>query len=266
MTHTFPRRLALATLIALTAAPAAAQVPFVQATRQIRTRTVEGEVKNVKGSRVFVEIDGETGPIPVDRNTRLNVAANGDRGFLTPGAVVVVNGTLRPDGTIAGASFTLHPDPKNTVTETARKVNAADPQITVAGRLVSLEPFVIKAIDPIAVVKPDEQNVGAFAPGGIDVVAASGKRGLVLTVKLRDGLPEEVRMQLGSSPALIAPGDWAAVTFGEDNPNAARAVNIRKTESLKSPASQAAAAKDAKEDKKAKGNKADAKEKDAAPE
>ena len=232
------RLTALAAAAAL-ASTAAAQGRYLQTQRNVQTKTVEGEVKAVQGPRVIVDVDGQTGPIPVDRNTQLNVTARGDAGFLTPGAVVVVSGTLRPDGTVAGGWFTLHPNAQETVTPTTRKVNAADPQVTVAGRLVSLEPFVIRTIDPIAVVRPDETNVGAFAPGGIDVSTAGAKSDLTLTVKLRDGKPKDVSMNLGSALALVEPGDTASMTFREDNPRAAWRVSIRKAEPMKSEAPKA---------------------------
>ena len=223
------------------ATPAAAQGRYVQVRQQVQTKTVEGEVKGMQGTRLIVEIDGQTGPIPVDRNTRLTVSATGDKGFLRPGAVVVVSGTLRPDGTVAGASFVLHPNAQQTITPTARKVNASDPQVTVAGSLVSLDPFVIRTIDPIAVVRPEEGNVGAWAPGGIDVSTANAKKDLMLTVKLRDGVPPEIPMDLGGTPGLIAEGDWAYVTFASDNPSVARAVRVRKAEPLKSAAPESEA-------------------------
>ena len=243
-----------ALLAALVTLPASAQNYGQQ--RQVRTKAVEGEIKEIRGSRLIVEIDGKTGPLPVDRNTELVVTGKGDLGFLRPGAVVVVSGTLRPDGTVAGADFAVHPDPKRSVDPQVRRVNAADPQITVAGRLLSLEPFQIKALDSIAMVKGEGDTWGINILGVGEVPPAGSIQNAVLTVNLRDGKPQEVSVNLGPSPQLIAPGDWFVASFREDRPQTPYHVRVRKEEPLKSGATPAD-----KDGEKTGGEKADGEKK-----
>ena len=247
-------------LAALAAAPAFGQ--FYGQQRQVRTKAVEGEIKEIRGSRLIVEIDGKTGPLPVDRNTNLMVTGKGDLGFLRPGAVVVVSGTLRPDGTVAGADFAVHPNPKQSVDPQVRRVNAADPQITVAGQLVSLEPFKIKALDSIAMVKGEGDNIGINIVGVGEVPPAGSIQNAVLTVNLRDGKPQEVSVNLGNSPQLIAPGDWFVASFREDRPQTPFHVTVRKEEPLKSGATPADKEGEKKDGEKSEGEKTDAEKPD----
>lgn len=193
----------------------------------VRSQTYQGEIKEVRGNTIIWESDGKTGPIPYDRATTLTVSGTGDAGFVTPGAVVTISGTLRPDKSIIGASMSVHANPKETGQAVRVTVSEADPQIRVKGQIVSFEPLTIKAIDGISMTQASQQNqrAGAMAPPAY---------GVVLQVKLRDPKPETVGLILGSAPRLIAAGDTATVTVREDRPKVASAISIRKTEPLKS--------------------------------
>lgn len=194
---------------------------------QIPTRSMQGEITEVRGRTLMWESDGKSGPIPYDQSTRLTVYASGDPGFVVPGAVVSVSGTLRPDQSVIGASLTVHVNPAQTAAMPGiARVNSSDPQINVKGRLVSLDPLAIKTIDGISMSTGQQQNqAGAVVPPIYDTV---------LKVKLRDPKPASVSLVLGSAPQLIAAGDRVTVTVAQNRPNVASAISVRKSDVLKS--------------------------------
>lgn len=197
------------------------------ATIFIQTKTMQGEIVAIQGSRLIWESEGKRGPIPYDQMTTLNVYASGDPGFVVPGAVVTVAGTLRPDKTITAAMITVHVNPGQTAALPGRaSVDTNDPEIQIKGRLVSVDPLVMKAIDGIAFVTgADDQRAGANVQPIYDAV---------LKISLRDPKPEQVSLMLGSAPKLIEVGDKVTVSVREDRPNVANYIGIQKSTVLQS--------------------------------
>lgn len=221
----------------------------------VRTKSFQGEITEVRGSTLIWETDGQTGPIPYNKNTRLNVTAKGDPGFVGLGSVVTVSGLLKPDKTIIDATMTVHLNPQQTANIGNANVNQNDPQITIKGRLVNLNPLTIKAIDTITMTSGGQANRAA---GGTSPPIF----GAVLPFKLRVAKPETINLLLGSAPNFIAAGDSATVVVAEDNPKVASSITIRKTEPLESPKARAAKAKadteKTEDDKKSDEEKTDA--------
>lgn len=242
------RALLLTTLTLTCTLPASAQrygrgMPRVQ----VPTKSMSGTIREVSGNKIVWECDGKSGPLPYDGSTQLTVTAQGDTGFVTPGAVVSVSGTLRAETkTITGASLTVHVNPAQTAGRPGRvTVNAGDPQINVKGQLVSLDPLVLKVMDGIVFVPArTEPNAVRAIPPVYDAT---------LQVKLREAKPESVGLALGSMPKLIAAGDSVTVTVRQDRPTVASAISIRKTEVLKSGRTKEDG--DKKETEKKDGNK-----------
>ena len=205
-----PARLtALACLLA--AVPAAAQQ---------RDGTYAGTVKGMQGRAMVVEVDGQTGPVPIDGQTRLSVSATGDAGFLKPGVAMAVTGSLRPEGKLTGARFTLHPNAAQTLKPRKRSVDAADPRLTVAARLVSAEPFAVRTLEPIEVTRDGRPVLQVPA-------------GQTLPVSLASKETQSVDIALGAAANLIAPGDAVRLTFNKGRA-AATAVAVTKAKPMSS--------------------------------
>ena len=187
---------------------------------QQREGTYAGTIKGVRGNVLLVEVDGQTGPVATDAQTKLTVAATGDGGFLTPGVMMAVTGSLRPEGKLTGARFTLHPNAKQTLTTKGRTVNAADPKLTVAARLLSKEPFVVQTLEAIQVQR-DGRTVTRVPAGQ------------KLPVSLASKDPKEVDITLGPAARLIAEGDAVRLTFKKGRA-AATAVSVTKSQPMSS--------------------------------
>lgn len=230
---------------------------------KVETKTLEGTIEAISPQGLVVNIDGQSGPVPMDRQTTLEVTGYGDPGFMQPGAAVWVMGRMQPDGSVSNAQFTIHLSPQETLKTGERTFEASDPSIGFAGRIVSLEPFVVQSLDTIV---PEMAN-----PQGGPAKRGRALRNPRLQVKPEIRQPERVRVIFGPNPALAAVGDEARITIRSDRPNVASRVQITKEETATSPATRAEAAKSdgamkgkAKKDAAKADEKSDEKADDAA--
>ena len=237
-----PRTLfAVSLAAALVASDAAAQQPVVTPTGRlgigvrVQTKTINATVAEVSRRGLIVETDEGNQPVPMNRGTDVRIEGRGDAGFLQPGAVVNAWGTLKPDGRLAEADMRVHVEPNKTLAW-GRTINVYDddPTVSFVGRIVSLEPLVVQAMDTFV---PTMRN-----PQGGPGQQGRAMRNAPITLDLYVKQPEEVNVCFGTDLSMAAPGDEVAVMIREDNPRFAARVTVRKSEVATSPAKRQAEA------------------------
>ena len=207
-------------IAALLVAPLLVAQPRVPGYRQNnqKTTTVDAEIKAMQPGRLIVEVDGETGPIALDRNTRLTVTGEVDRAFLQSGSVVEVSGFVREGGRIGKARLTLHTDPQQTAKPRVRKVKVDDKQVAAVGRVVSLEPLAVVFTDGLAMVGQPARE-GDRPPESRPVY---NQRMLIEEEKPTG----PIKANFGPAVQLIEENAEARIVVPESGPRVARSVTV----------------------------------------
>lgn len=202
-------------------------------TYSVQTKTLNGEVAQVSPRGLVAEIDGQQTPVPMNRQTRVRIEGRGDAGFLQPGAFVSVWGKMTPEMTVREANLRVHVEPKQTA-QWGRMVNVFedDPQLSFVGRVVTVEPLVVQAMDTLVPAQRDAQ--GRAGKTGRPVQNAK------IPLDLYAKSPEEVDVVFGTDLSMAAAGDELKVIIREDRPKVADAVIVKKSEVATSPAKRKA--------------------------
>ena len=262
--HCASRLLAVLTAAALLPLAASAQYPRGLPggggnQKKVEKKEFLGDVESISPRGIVLKVDGESIPIPIDRQTSLQIQGMGDPGFLQPGAGVWVKGKLKPDGSLINASLVVHPSPKQTLTTgTEHTFNAEDAQVAFAGQIVSLEPLAVRTLDTLV---PEMKN-----PQGGPAQKGRPIRNATIPISLEVKQPEKVRIEIPANFQAIGETDRVIAVIRSDRPTVASALSVMKQETIQSPAAAAAAAAEEKTNRKKGGKKAkdDAKEEAAA--
>lgn len=190
----------------------------------VQGRTVRGEVKSVSRAGLVMEAEGRTGPVLVDRNTRVTVYGRGDPGFVRPGVNVWIEGAIRPGNVVVQADLSVHLNPRATASQQIVSLRSDSDEFNFNGVIVSLNPLVVKMTDWVE-LEVREGGVG---------VASPPVEGFAAAVQLKDQNPKDVALILGNSLALAQPGDSISAFYEVKRPNVARWVRVTRKEPLDS--------------------------------
>lgn len=230
-------------------------VPGGGGNKKVETKELRGDVESVSPRGVVLNVDGESVPVPIDRQTVLDIQGMGDTGFIQPGAGVWVEGKLKPDGSLINASFVVHPSAQQTLpARTERTFDAENPQVRFAGQIVSWEPFVVRSLDTLV---PEMKN-----PQGGPARKGRPIRGATIPVTLEVKQPERVRVAIPPNLRAVGETDRVIAVIRSDRPTVASSLSVMK-QKIESPAAAAAAADEEKANKKG-GKKGGKKAKDEA--
>ena len=192
--------------------------PRVPRTPQVKTVTVDATIQDISPSALLVEVDGETGPIGLGRQTQLVVMGEVEPGLIGVGSYVEASGYLREPGKLSDARLTLHVTAATLPKSQVRQVKQVDPLVTCTGRIVAAEPLTMLCQDGLQLVgetpQPNQQP---------PMSRPAYKQRLVIDVSKAD---EPVRANFGAMPKLVSKGDKAKIVVPEQGRRVAQRVTV----------------------------------------
>ena len=189
------------------------------------TKTVDATIKGITPQALLVEVEGQTGPVPLDGNSQLVVVGKVEREFLQAGSSVMVSGYVREGGRLTDAIVTLHVQPQQTMSGSAvRQVKQTNPLVTAAGQIVSLDPLRVRITDGL-------QLVGEQTQPNVPPPTSQPQYNQILTLELKSN-DATIAANFGANAALIPENASAKLTVPENGQPVVRRVVVTREEPI----------------------------------